>query len=461
MNEGPLPLRRPLYHFTARQGWINDPLGVTFRHGRVDLFYQHVADANRWWPHCRWGHATSTDLVSWEERPPALVPGDGDGGCWSGCVVVAEDQTLILYTAVSSPDLAIGRVRAAWPDDDSWDSWAKGQVVAELPNDIDAFAFRDPFVWRDHEQWRMLVGAGLRGGTAAVLTFVSPDLVSWTYDGIFAQRSTLEREPLWTGALWECPQLVRVGGEEFLVVSVWENEVLHYVACARGIHRAGRFDIAGWQRLTHGPSHYAASSFRDDEGRLGLVYWLREIGGRSGTWIGALSVPHRLSVQDGALVAEPHPRIHGAHSELVTHGRRLDGPTRLALPSWHCDIQLSLGQGKGHIRLRVLPAGGSAQAAFTLELDSYEGTLTITTPDDRGGPWTTPVPSPPTELRVLLDGCMAEVFAGPAGVLAVPLAVEFDEAAPDLEVHAAEEWGAVLTVWDMGMAQLTDDDTLT
>jgi hypothetical protein len=33
---------RPEFHFTAEQGWINDPHGITVRDGVYHAFYQYV-----------------------------------------------------------------------------------------------------------------------------------------------------------------------------------------------------------------------------------------------------------------------------------------------------------------------------------------------------------------------------------------------------------------------------------
>src|SRR3712207_6006096 len=126
---------RPALHFTARRGWINDPHGVTFRNGLYHLFYQCVPDDVRWRPGITWGHATSADLLWWPEGPPALLPGGGDAGCWSGSVCGSPPGVppAMYYTSVDAGDLDHGAVRIARPLDDDWTAWSKGPVLLRTP----------------------------------------------------------------------------------------------------------------------------------------------------------------------------------------------------------------------------------------------------------------------------------------------------------------------------------------
>lgn len=336
---------RPRAHFTPETGWINDPLGLTLVEGRYHLFFQHVPDSTEWAPHCHWGHAVSDDLVTWEARPIALAPGDGDDGAWSGSITVdAEGGALLYYTSVEVPEFGIGRVRVARPADDSWDHWDKGEVVVELPEQLDAVAFRDPFVFRDGGGWRMLVGTSLRGGTAAAASFSSDDRISWTYDGLAAERSGEQVDPVWTGSLWECPQIFEIDGAQVLVTSVWEDDVLHYVAYAVGLYEDGRFVARQWHRLTYGDSYYAPSFFRDRDGLPGLIFWLRGPLDEDSGWASALSVPHRLRLVDDRLVTESHPEALARISALGSDG----GEGSPQLVHWDpavSDVHVHSGEG--------------------------------------------------------------------------------------------------------------------
>ncbi len=66
-------LWRPQIHFSAKANWINDPNGMVFDKGVYHLFYQHHPASPVWGP-MHWGHATSKDLVRWEEQPIKLYP---------------------------------------------------------------------------------------------------------------------------------------------------------------------------------------------------------------------------------------------------------------------------------------------------------------------------------------------------------------------------------------------------
>lgn len=391
---------RPGLHFTARNGWINDPLGLTYDDGTYHLFFQHVPSGTAWDPGCAWGHATSTDLLHWAEQPVALSPGDGDEGCWSGSVAVPEPgRPVVFYTSVGPPDLGLGTVRTARPVTGSgWTDWVKGPVVVRLPEDVPAEVFRDPYVFRDGDCWRMIVGAGLRDGTPAVLGYVSDDLESWSYDGVVAARPGPDAHSLWTGSAWECPQLFPLGDRWVLVVSVWHRHALDHVAYATGTWSDGRFTAAAWHRLTWGGTHYAPTAFVDGDGHRGLLHWLRGVEDVGGGWAGALSVPHRLELEDGRLSVQPHPGVKALRRRPV--GAEVpDVPTDVVWRPGTAPLQLHRGDGR-----------------VVAELVVVGDVLRLRVPD---GP-EHEVPCPDGVVRVLTDGPVLEVFTGPA-VLAVPV----------------------------------------
>ncbi len=369
---------RPRLHHAPTRGWINDPLGLTFHGGRYHLFFQLVPDRTTWDVGCHWGHATSDDLLSWTAEPPALSPGDGDDGVWSGNLVRGPSgETVVFYTAVDAEDREIGRVRRAVPTDDSWQTWTKQEVVVRLPEDEPAVAFRDPFVYADGAAWRMLVGGGLAGGVPVVWMFTSPDLWTWAYAG-----RAVEGAP-GPATIWECPVLVDVDGRRALVVSDCEPGVPLQVSYAWVRSESDRLVVGEWRRLGYG-ALYAASTFLDAEGRPGLVHWVREVGDADAGWAGVTSLPHLLGRDGDVLVAQP--------------------PTALD----------AVGEVDGVVDVRWDPAVDAVLApGGEVTLSVADGVLTV-----RAGERDAAMPWSGGELRVVLDGPVIEVF-GADGVLAL------------------------------------------
>ncbi len=400
-----VPDARPLVHLTPETGWVNDPLGLTWTGGRWHLFTQFVPHQVEWAAACHWAHAVSEDLLRWSHRPVALAPGDGDGGVWSGSVVLPRDTGAdepgpqLFYTAVDVEDVTVGRVRVATPVDDSWDRWAKGPVVAQLPPGVEVAAFRDPFVLHDGTTWRMVLGGGLTDGTAVAWTWTSPDRRAWTFAGELVRRATTERDPVWTGAGWECPVLVPLDGRWVLVMSVWEPGALHWVGYGVGDLVDGRFVATAWGRLGYGPSYYAPSTFRDREGRPGLVHWLRGVQDPDGRWAGAASVPQVLTLRGNRLVARPHPVATGG---TVVGTAREGSPAAVPEAAW-----LTWSRGSA----LTVTSGGVPLLRLT-----REGDILVVADDVRhfvpldGG----------DEVGILVDRLVVEVFTD-GGILAVPV----------------------------------------
>jgi fructan beta-fructosidase len=93
-------LYRPGFHFSPKEKWMNDPNGLVRFDGVYHLFFQYYPGDIVWGP-MHWGHATSRDLIHWQQQPIALYP-DSLGYIFSGSVVVDSNNTSGLGSGVVS-----------------------------------------------------------------------------------------------------------------------------------------------------------------------------------------------------------------------------------------------------------------------------------------------------------------------------------------------------------------------
>jgi fructan beta-fructosidase len=195
---------RPIYHYTPAANFMNDPNGLIKHKGVYHLFYQ----TNPWGIDAgngSWGHATSRDLVSWEEKPIAISATDTEE-IWSGSAVFDRTNSSGLGTTEDPPLVAIytRRDRAtgnqsqalAFSTDDgsTWTKYAGNPVL-----DIGYQDFRDPKVfWHEGTQrWVMVV---VKSVERKVAIYSSPNLRTWTHESDFGPAGAV-------GSVWECPDL--------------------------------------------------------------------------------------------------------------------------------------------------------------------------------------------------------------------------------------------------------------
>jgi sucrose-6-phosphate hydrolase SacC (GH32 family) len=96
---------RPEFHYTPANNWMNDPNGLLYYKGLYHLFYQYNPEGDEW-GHMSWGHATSTDLLTWSELPVAIRD-DERAMIFSGSAVVDHSNTSGFGSIDNPPMVAI------------------------------------------------------------------------------------------------------------------------------------------------------------------------------------------------------------------------------------------------------------------------------------------------------------------------------------------------------------------
>lgn len=290
---------------------MNDPHGLVFADGMYHAFFQYVPRDTAWQSDLHWGHAISRDAVQWHHRGSALVPADGEVGCWSGSLVIAEQPT-IFYTNPSTDDWGRGQiVRAIGSADLS--TWTHDGVVIDGQPEDRFRDFRDPQVRRSENGWTMVVGAGIREDGGCVLQYSSADLRSWTYDGVIASAAYEPDATLNLGNVWECPQFLNIGGTWVLMISAMvAGEKYQRQLYALGDYDGRVFTPRKWGDYGHGDLPYATTTFMDADGVPSAMSWLRETPEtlpEGSPWAGAQSIVHHLRIEGDKLLAPFHPNL--------------------------------------------------------------------------------------------------------------------------------------------------------
>lgn len=410
----------PVLHPRPADGWVNDPNGPFRWRGRYHLFFQHNPAGPVHGGIC-WGHLSSSDLVTWQQEPLALVPSAGGpdaGGCWSGCVADDGGTPTAVYTGlVDDPRTATVLLARA---DDQLRSWVKASgPVASAPAGL--AGFRDPFLFEAGGHRYAVVGAGTAGGTAEVLVYRCDDLLRWELAGTLISAGDEVAQDVAPAEIWECPQLFRLGevldGHWVLVVSLVRGDTLARVAYLVGdleLDRgAPRLRPTGGGLVDHGHDFYAPAVLVEED-RVVLWGWTWEDRGagdvRAAGWAGALTWPRVLELGAGdRLTSRPAPELLALRrsSEELT-GAALLAPVRL--PPGPVEVVVT---ADGWTRLIV--AGG--QTELTLELDPEHRRVVLRrpTPDPVRAGWPTEgtvAGKGPVEVRLVLDGSILEVYVG-------------------------------------------------
>ena len=504
--------------YSAKQGWNNDPNGLLYvpsadgTGGTYHMYYQYNYDSAAQstanvWGNMSWGHATSTDLVHWEEQPVAIPAHQKVGDVYydamfSGSAVYDEHNTSGLFDdsnqdgvvdegqgiiAILTQPTADQRQILAYSKDDGQSFTIWGEILGrEDDGGLGDNEFRDPKVfWSEtHNKWLMAVGGG------AVRMYASQNLKDWEYLGQ-------------TGFWGECPDLMRftVDGEEkyVLVVSPEDKPQSHDY---NGTTRADTFYPAEYyavgtlenglfsaqtplKRLSYGFDTYAFQSFNNTaDGKVYGVSWaanwktvgqyqtFREFFSApnadtyNGGYNGGMTPVCELSLaSDGAggytLLRKPveaYASMREAEPSVTYTGRLAGGVNALrGKNAQTADMEITLDFNGSSAKTAQLELRRSAAEKTILSYDVSTETLTFDRSQSSLLAEGTDYFAMPSEmhvplregkltLRILLDRAFVSVFAN-GGEASLFSAIFPSAVSEGLRLTADKEIGADVKIW--------------
>ncbi len=327
---------RPQVHFSPKQHWTNDPNGMVYYKGVYHLFFQYYPESSVWGP-MHWGHATSTDLIHWQQQPIALYP-DTLGYIFSGSTVVDKNNTSGFGKHGEAPLVAIftqhdpvgekagknnfQNQSIAYSNDNgkTWIKYAHNPVLKN-PGITD---FRDPKVmWYEPERkWVMTLA------TKDHITFYSsPDLKTWTKESEFGKTIGAH------GGVWECPDLFTLddNGKQVWVLIVNINPggpnngsaTQYFLGDFNGKTFEVKDTTTRW--IDYGPDEYAGITWSNTGDRkifLGwMSNWLYANVVPTTIWRNAMTIPRELKLKNEGnevyVTSEPVKALSAIESKPV------------------------------------------------------------------------------------------------------------------------------------------------
>ena len=147
--------------------------------------------------------------------------------------------------------------------------------------------FREPFVFKYNNSFRMIVGAG-KDGIARVLQYESEDLLNWRYMGELLTDGRF-------GSVIEVPQLVEVDGKWVFIIQS-EKHLPTKVLFAVGEYDGERYIFDDpedpFKSVDIGTDFLSPVTGEDEEGRKILTAWMFSMKMNSS----AISLPAEISV---------------------------------------------------------------------------------------------------------------------------------------------------------------------
>lgn len=398
-------------HLKAPNCWINDPNGFIWYKGQYHLFYQCFPYSTQW-GRMHWGHAVSSDLVTWEHKGIALYPSKTDdrSGCFSGSAVEHGGKMYVYYTGVNyteedpeninrclNDNFISAQLMITSDDGMTFDNVSDKKTIIP-PIDEESVGnkkhTRDPKVWRGKDAWYMVLGSTV-DSTGRLLFYKSNDLENWTY------LNYVEKEDI--GWMWECPDYFEVNNTGITVFSPMgffkdgkEYDSAPICMVSSFDESTGKMELSeNYQLFDCGLDLYAPQSTTDKEGNRVIIAWARMPETVNGEWNGMMCIPRVVEVKNNHIYFRPHPNIKNSFTKEITSPSQANSSGFMVKTSLHNGERINIG---GYIIKREQDGIYTDRSAVFVGKDNFR--LTAETPVINEG----------NDLEIYVDSNLIEVF---------------------------------------------------
>lgn len=258
------------FHLEAPHGLMNDPNGLCEFQKKFHVFFQ-------WNPHEKnhsykcWGHFVSEDFIHWKFLGKAIEPSEffDRNGTYSGSACVVENKICLFYTGNNKIDGVRKSIQCLAESSDGKNFKKIGKIF-ETPKNFTEH-FRDPKIFFDGENFKMLVGAQKISGNGAIIQVESKNGKNFKNLKILGESKNFE--------MIECPDLIDFGDKKILLYGLQkrDNKIDKDISAESFYKIFDDGDLDNCKKIDAGFDFYAPQTFETSDSRKILIAWMSRL----------------------------------------------------------------------------------------------------------------------------------------------------------------------------------------
>lgn len=292
---------RPKYHFSSPAGWMNDPHAPVWFKGKYHIFFNYYPYEAQGVRPKSWGHVVTSDFCSYRLLPTAIAPDEeyDRDGCASGCAFVIGERLYLIYTGRNYYRMPREVQCIAWTEDGvNFEKASCNPIV--FPEDNEIADFRDPWVYKEGNLFKMLIGEK-KNGRPIIALYVSENFLEWKRSGEYAVGKEKQ------GDMWECPSLWKQNERAVLLISPEHIESVRQKSIyLYGEEKEGKLVPYSFREIDYGCDYYAGQFFLGKNRSTGVVAWMNKWDNchvtESEGWVGTMTTPRTFWVEDSNVI---------------------------------------------------------------------------------------------------------------------------------------------------------------
>ncbi len=303
-----------------QRGWMNDLNGGLYHCEKYHMFYLSSPDqgkpylTKKKWKNKYWGHSTSKDLVTWEEKKTALIPHSDEYRCMSGSIFFLNKIQYLIYSYSKIEPSNAEIVQCISTGSYDLENWDNKHIPVLTIDSHDGPSFennwRDPYVFNIESELYMLLGVVLENKPClAIYKNFGQKAYKWKYMNIFFSDATSNI------SFYECPKFFKIGKKWILIVSphlrssdtsIKHGNVFYYTGILDRNDLTFKPLNKGY--INYSKYFYAAEDIKLKNGNVALLGWVPGWNPKKYTnsnWNGYASLTRELALNGNELLQLP------------------------------------------------------------------------------------------------------------------------------------------------------------